>query len=76
MKHAEADMSIWMKRPLTSELEYGILGQTVFLLDLQKATNDAMLSPFRDVTNVLLSDLRDVSFLTCLISNQVKRLCS
>jgi hypothetical protein len=65
MKHSEEDMAIWMKRPLTPELEFGILSDSLFLLDLQKATNDAMLSPFHEVTKVLLSDLRDVSLEFC-----------
>ena len=62
MKYIEEDTAIWMKRPLTPELEFGVLYDVVYLLDLHKATMDALLGPVNDITQVLLTDLRDVSY--------------
>jgi hypothetical protein len=64
MKYIEEDTAIWMKRPLTPELELGVLCDVVYLLDLQKATMDALLGPVNDITKILLSDLCDVSNFT------------
>jgi hypothetical protein len=61
MKYIEEDTAIWMKRPLTPELEFGVLYDVVYLLDLHKATMDAVLGPVNAITKIMLSDLREVS---------------
>jgi hypothetical protein len=61
LKHLEEDMSIWMKRPLTPELELGVVSEVIFLLDLHLLTKKAILSPVERITDILLADLRDVS---------------
>ena len=46
---------------MIAELEMGVLSDVIYLLDLHKLTKEAVYSPVRKVTEVLLSDLRDVS---------------
>ncbi len=55
------DTAIWLERPLPDNLEIGAVRCVAYLLDLQRATREAMNSPFIRATECLLEAVRDVS---------------
>jgi hypothetical protein len=63
----ERDTAIWMQRPLPSHLEMNAVYDVMYLLDLQKATREAMTRPFVQMTNIMLADVRDANDLDCSI---------
>ncbi len=54
------DMAIWMERPLPENLVIGAARNAAYLLDLQRATRECMISPFIRATHCFLSSVRDV----------------
>jgi len=61
------DTAIWMKRPLEPHMEMNAVYDIMYLLELQKATRDAMNRPFVNMTECLLSDVRDANDLDCSV---------
>ncbi|TRY64283.1 hypothetical protein TCAL_15239 [Tigriopus californicus] len=55
----EEDLKIWFQRPLEDHLLQGAVRQTMFLLDLQRATRECMNAPFIWATEALMSTVRD-----------------
>ncbi len=56
------DMRIWLERPLPESLEIGAVRNAAYLLDLQRATRECMVSPFIRATECLMRCVRDVSW--------------
>jgi hypothetical protein len=61
LSHLDRDTSVWLNRPLTPDLEFGLVCDVIYLLDLRRATVDAMLKPMELITKEFLSVFREVS---------------
>lgn len=59
------DTEIWMKRPLAPELEMIAVYEAMYLLDLQRATREAMNKPFLKMTEIFLNDVSSADDLDC-----------
>lgn len=74
------DTEIWMKRPLAPELETVAVYESMYLLDLQRATREAMNKPFLEMTQILLSDVSCADDLDCAMKignlNQLPYKCT
>jgi hypothetical protein len=53
-------LKIWLRRPLPPELEFGIVSDVAYLLDLHRTIPDSSSEPVRRMSNVLLATLRHV----------------
>lgn len=56
------DNSIWLERPLSPDIEFGILCDVVYLLDLQKIIKKAILNSVMVLNNIFLNSIRFKSF--------------
>ena len=61
LSQLDRDTSVWLNRPLTPDLEFGIVCDVIYLLDLHRAAVDAMLKPVELVTKEFVSVFREVS---------------
>lgn len=59
------DSEIWMTRPISPELEMIAVYESMYLLDLQRATREAMNKPFFKMTEILLNDVSSADELDC-----------
>jgi len=57
----DKDTEIWLERPLPPHLELNAVYDVMYLLDLHRLTRKAMDQPFRQMTEVLMKDLRDAN---------------
>jgi len=58
MTHINEDVSIWFKRPLTADLEFGVLCDVIYLLDLQHIIKEAILNSLNNLTEIYLNSIR------------------
>ena len=60
LSHLDRDTSVWLNRPLTPDLEFGIVCDVIYLIELRRVAVAAMLKPMDLVTSEFLSVFREV----------------
>jgi len=55
--HLDEDTCAWFERPLSSEIEFGILCDVIYLLDLKYLIKYAILKPMQIITDIFLNSI-------------------
>lgn len=60
--HLDEDVNVWFERPLSPEIEFGILCDVIYLQDLKYLIKYSILKPMKIITNVFLDSIRYKNF--------------